>query len=340
MVVTQPRRISAISVAERIAQERIEKVGQTSGYHIKLEAKKTSKTRILLMTTGILLRRLQLEGDLKGISHVFVDEVHERDINTDFLLIVLKNLMKKRPELKVVLMSATLNATLFSDYFKAEGCSLITIPGRAFPVTSFFLEDALEQTGFLISPTSDCIYRPNNRNSGGGGGGGGGNTRNENERQSKKQIEVERMRRLHALRKQLTGKCSEDTIRSLEIVDEAIVNKDLIISLVVHIVRTCEAGAILIFVPGLAEIRDITELLRESRELSAVTANQGEVLKIFPLHSSLSSAEQNRVFSIYPTDTRKIVVSTNIAETSVTIPDVVYVIDTGRVKENRYDEVR
>jgi HrpA-like RNA helicase len=280
------------------------------------------------MTTGVLLRRLQLEGDLSGISHVFVDEVHERDINTDFLLIVLKNLMRRRPELKIVLMSATLNANLFRDYFSSEGCALITIPGRAFPVTTFFLEDAFEQTGYVVPPTSDCIYKPNSRD----------RDRNNSDRQARNKAETDRVRRLQTLRKQLSGKCSEDTIRSLELVDEAIINKELIVALVSHIVRSCEAGAILIFVPGLGEIRDLLDLLRESKELKA--AANGEILKILPLHSSLSSAEQSRVFHIYPSGTRKIVVSTNIAETSVTIPDVVYVIDTGRVKENRYDEVR
>jgi len=83
----------------------VETCGQTAGYHIKLESKKSARTRILLMTTGVLLRKLQMEGDLGGISHIFVDEVHERDINTDFLLIVLKRLMAQRPALKVVLMS-------------------------------------------------------------------------------------------------------------------------------------------------------------------------------------------------------------------------------------------
>lgn len=96
IIVTQPRRISAISVAERIAQERCEKIGESAGYHIRLEVKKSARTRILMMTTGVLLRKLQIEGELVGVSHVFVDEVHERDINTDFLLIVLKQLLARR----------------------------------------------------------------------------------------------------------------------------------------------------------------------------------------------------------------------------------------------------
>ena len=89
IVVTQPRRISAVSVAERIAQERVETCGQTAGYHIKLEAKKSAQTRILLMTTGVLLRKLQMEGELGGISHVFVDEVGVRDRHQHILIFTL-----------------------------------------------------------------------------------------------------------------------------------------------------------------------------------------------------------------------------------------------------------
>ena len=90
IIVTQPRRISAIGVSERIADERCEKVGDTCGYSIKLEKKMSSRTRLLLCTTGILLRRLQVDPDIANVTHVFVDEVHERDLNTDFLIIILK----------------------------------------------------------------------------------------------------------------------------------------------------------------------------------------------------------------------------------------------------------
>ncbi|CAN0094298.1 unnamed protein product, partial [Heterosigma akashiwo] len=100
VLVTQPRRISAIGVAERIAQERAERVGQTAGYQIRLESKRTAQTRLLLCTTGVLLRRLQCDGALATVSHVFVDEVHERDLNTDFLLIILRDLLPRRPKLK------------------------------------------------------------------------------------------------------------------------------------------------------------------------------------------------------------------------------------------------
>ena len=117
MIVTQPRRISAIGVAERVAEERGERVGGTVGYSIKLEKRISRQTRLLLCTTGVLLRRLQCDPDLASVSHVFVDEVHERDLNTDFLIIILRDLLARRKDLKLVLMSATLNAESFSKYF-------------------------------------------------------------------------------------------------------------------------------------------------------------------------------------------------------------------------------
>ena len=104
IIVTQPRRISAIGVADRIAAERVEKVGQTVGYSIRLDSRRSSATRLLLCTTGVLLRRLQVDPDLASVSHVFVDEVHERDLNTDFLLIILRDLLYRRKSIKLILM--------------------------------------------------------------------------------------------------------------------------------------------------------------------------------------------------------------------------------------------
>ena len=126
------------------------------GYHIRLEAKKSLHTQILFMTTGVLLRMLQIsDNHLKDVSHIFVDEVHERDVNTDFLLIVLTKLLAVRKDLKIILMSATLRAEIFTEYFGKrelrdviEGkYQLVNIPGRAFPVTTYYLEDAIEQIG-------------------------------------------------------------------------------------------------------------------------------------------------------------------------------------------------
>ena len=174
IICTQPRRISAVSVAERVADERGEKIGQSVGYQIRLESKKSASTRLLFCTTGILLRRLQGDSKLEGVSHIVVDEIHERSIDSDFLLIILKELMTRRPDIKIVLMSATLNAELFSGYFTTPSgpSPAIHIPGFTHPVTEHYLEDCLEMTGYVIDPTGDYAKEgaADERHAGGGGG--------------------------------------------------------------------------------------------------------------------------------------------------------------------------
>jgi HrpA-like RNA helicase len=124
------------------------------GYQIRLERKASASTRLLFCTTGILLRRLQGDGALEGVSHVVVDEIHERSLDSDFLLIILRDLVRARPDIKVVLMSATLNAELFASYF--DGCPTLHIQGFTHPVAEFYLEDCLEMTGHVIEAGSDC----------------------------------------------------------------------------------------------------------------------------------------------------------------------------------------
>jgi ATP-dependent RNA helicase DHX57 len=137
--VTQPRRISAIALAERVSQERGGKVGQSVGYSIRLENQVSDSTKLLFCTTGILLRRLESRTNVKDrflsdVSHIIVDEVHERSIDSDFLLMVLKDLIAERKDLKIILMSATLNSNLFAEYFGVETTPVVHIPGRTFPV--------------------------------------------------------------------------------------------------------------------------------------------------------------------------------------------------------------
>eukprot|EP00804_Cyclotella_cryptica_P008661 CCRYP_020114-RE/>CCRYP_020114-RE protein AED:0.18 eAED:0.18 QI:30/0.83/0.71/1/0.83/0.85/7/67/1794 len=300
IIVTQPRRISAIGVSERIAAERCERLGETVGYSIRLESKRSSKTRLLLCTTGVLIRRLQVDPDLAAVSHVFVDEVHERDLNTDFLLIILKDLLRRRPSLKLVLMSATLNADIFSQWF---GCCPI-----AQPVKEFRLEDALQVTGHSILEQSDCARRNKP-----------GDSTDANPSKTS-------LRRLYP-------NYSKNVIDSLAIVDESVINYDLIADLLQYICRYLEDGAILVFLPGLKEITTAKEAL------SKLDYFRDSNAMIYPLHSSLSNADQTAIFQRPPNGKRKIVLSTNIAETSITIDDVVFVVDTGRVKENRYDNL-
>jgi HrpA-like RNA helicase len=194
IIVTQPRRISAISLAERVASERCEPVGGTVGYNVRIESAISNETQLLFCTTGVLLRRLVNDRFLEGVSHVIVDEVHERDVDSDFLLIILRDLLPVRKDLKVIIMSATLHLDLFLKYFSEKGPSgggvyndsgvsreipatesslsssrllnsdpvTVHIQGSMFPVTRFFLEDVLLETNFL-----------DGRGGGGGGGGSG-----------------------------------------------------------------------------------------------------------------------------------------------------------------------
>ncbi|KAJ3051730.1 ATPdependent RNA helicase, partial [Rhizophlyctis rosea] len=178
ILVTQPRRISAIGVAERVASERGERLGGTVGYQIRLENCMSDFTRILFCTTGILLRRLEeggADGGIDDVSHIVVDEVHERSLDSDFLLMVLRDLLEVRTDLTLILMSATLNAELFQQYF-GSNTPRVHIPGRTFPVKTLWLEDALQKTGY--QPDGDLARKGGPRaitTAGGSTPGRGGN---------------------------------------------------------------------------------------------------------------------------------------------------------------------
>lgn len=298
IIVTQPRRVAAMGVAARVAQERLEDVDKTPGtvgYAIRGERRASPDTRVLFCTTGVVLRRLATaDADLAGVSHVVVDEAHERGVDTDLLICLLRDLLARNSTIKVVLMSATINEQIFIDYF--GGCPSLTIPGFTHPVTDHYLEDLVPEIKYR--PTASRF----------------GPKLSEDQKAA--------MRRDY----EKLGLEHED-MRALEILSQNDrIDYGLVAATVKHIVDTSTSGAVLIFMPGVMEIRACVAELN-SAGLGAVD--------ILPLHANLSSAEQRRVFA--PTKGRKIVVATNVAETSVTIPDVVYVVDTGRVKETQYD---
>jgi hypothetical protein len=167
------RRISAISIAERVAQEQCLPKGKTDtgvgslvGYQVRLEAAASKDTQLLFVTPGILLRRLQSSPLLSEFTHIILDEVHERDRYTDFLLVQLKNvLLPQRPDLRLILMSATLQTELLIQYFAADDHpfykenppSVIAIEGRTFPVQEFFLEHVLEMTGYIDPAVANAV---------------------------------------------------------------------------------------------------------------------------------------------------------------------------------------
>ncbi|MEE6501081.1 hypothetical protein FKM82_004056 [Ascaphus truei] len=320
IVCTQPRRISAISVAERVAAERAEACGKgnSTGYQIRLESQLPRKQgSILYCTTGIVLQWLQSDQCLSSVSHIVIDEIHERNLQSDVLMAIVKDLLKRRADLKVILMSATLNAEKFSQYF--DNCPMLHIPGFTFPVKEYLLEDVIEMLRYL---PKDTDKRP----------------------QWKKRFMQGRMVRVEKEEKEelyrerwpdfvrkLQGRYSASTIDALELIDDEKVDLDLIAELIRHIVLKGEDGAILVFLPGWDNISTLNDLL-----MSQVMFKSDKFI-IIPLHSLMPTVNQTQVFKKSPPGVRKIVIATNIAETSITIDDVVHVIDGGKIKETHYD---
>ncbi len=323
IICTQPRRISATSVAERVADEQAEPIGRSVGYQIRLETKRSAETRLTFCTTGVLLRRLQSDPLLSDVSHVVVDEIHERGVESDFLLVILKSLLRRRRDLRLVLMSATLDASLFSRYF--DGCPVISIPGRTFPVADHYLEDVLEAVLPALGPEGPRELLQGHRARG----------KPSQQDRSAPLPEDELFDDEGGAGAVVgAGQYSAGTREVLSSLAEDSVHHELIEQLVLHIsdkhwAEDQGAGAILVFLPGLF---DITRLLGKMSSHSQ--------LWVLPLHGTLLSQEQRKVFGHPPKGRRKVILSTNIAETSVTIDDVVYVVDAGRVKEIQYDPAR
>ncbi|XP_059450268.1 DExH-box ATP-dependent RNA helicase DExH3 isoform X2 [Corylus avellana] len=319
IICTQPRRISAMSVAERVSAEKGEPLGETVGYKVRLEGMKGKNTHLLFCTSGILLRRLLSDRDLNGITHVFVDEIHERGMNEDFLLIVLKDLLPRRRDLRLVLMSATLNADLFSSYF--EGAPTFHIPGFTHPVTAHFLEDVLEKTGYKLT--------------------------------SFNQIDDYGQEKLWKTQKQLMPRKRKNQITAL--VEDALskssfenyssrardslacwmpdcIGFNLIEAVLCHICRKERPGAVLVFMTGWEDI----SCLRDQLKAHPLLGDPNRVL-LLTCHGSMATSEQKLIFENPPPNVRKIVLATNMAEASITINDIVFVVDCGKAKETTYD---
>uniref|UniRef100_A0A4W6C4D2 ATP-dependent DNA/RNA helicase DHX36 n=1 Tax=Lates calcarifer TaxID=8187 RepID=A0A4W6C4D2_LATCA len=288
VVCTQPRRISAISVAERVAAERAESVGNgnSCGYQIRLQSRLPRRQgSVLYCTTGIILQWLHSDPLLSSVSHLVLDEIHERNLQSDVLLIIVKDLLKLRDDLKIILMSATLNAEKFSKYF--DNCPMIHIPGLTFPVEEFLLEDIVEMTR----------YHPQNQDRRSSWKRGFWQGRNSRPEKEEKEAEYKE-----------SWPCYARTLRD----------------------RNHE-GAILVFLPGWDNISSLNDLLM------AQPMFRSDRFVIIPLHSLMPTVNQTQVFKRPPPGVRKIVIATNIAETSITIDDVVYVIDGGKIKETNFD---
>ncbi|KAI1001183.1 Pre-mRNA-splicing factor ATP-dependent RNA helicase-like protein [Podosphaera aphanis] len=251
---TQPRRVAAMSVAARVADEMGVKVGNEVGYSIRFEDSTCDKTVLKYMTDGMLLREFMTEPDLGGYSALMIDEAHERTVHTDILLALVKDLARERPEMKLLISSATMNASKFAEYF--DDAPIFNIPGRRYPVDIHY------------TPQPEANY-------------------------------------LAAA-----------------------------ITTVFQIHTTQGKGDILVFLTGQDEIeaaeQNITDI---SRKLGSRVPE----LVICPIYANLPSELQSKIFEPTPDGARKVVLATNIAETSLTIAGIVYVIDPGFVKENIYN---
>ncbi len=266
---TQPRRIAASSTAKRIANEMGTPLGVNVGYKIRFTDKMNIGASIKLMTDGILLAETQSDRLLKKYDTLIIDEAHERSLNIDFLLGYLKQLLPKRPDLKLIITSATIDAQRFAEHFGSENVPvpIIEVSGRLYPVEIRYRP----------------VYDPNFDLS-------------EESHKNSKAIEAQKEHNL------------------IEAIAEAVDE-------VCHI----GSGNILIFLPGEREIRDTANILRRRHPPH---------VEILPLFARLSAQEQEKIFK--PTNARRIVLATNVAETSLTVPGIRFVIDTGLARVKRY----
>lgn len=259
---TQPRRLAARSVAARVAEEIGSPLGELVGYQVRFEDQSTDASLIKLMTDGILLAETQHDRFLERYDTIIVDEAHERSLNIDFLLGFLKTLLPRRPDLKLIITSATIDLERFSQHF--DGAPIVEVSGRTYPV--------------------DTWYRP------------------------------------------LSAEVDEDGER---LVDDLSVDQGILQAL--DEIEAHERsvgqrpGDVLVFLPGEREIRDCAEVLRKA---------QLRFTEVLPLYARLTPAEQQKIFQ--PRPGRKIVLATNVAETSLTVPGIRYVIDSGTARISRY----
>ncbi|MBU9557147.1 ATP-dependent RNA helicase HrpA [Burkholderia multivorans] len=269
---TQPRRLAASSTGRRIAEELGTPFGEVVGYKVRFTDNLAPGASVKLMTDGILLAETQTDPLLKAYDTLIIDEAHERSLNIDFLLGYLKEILPKRPDLKLIVTSATIDADRFARHFGSDAhpAPVIEVSGRLYPV--------------------EVRYRP---------------------------VAEDRPAVKHA-----EGTASRDRVKTAR---EA--ERDLMDAIVDAVDELCREGSgdVLVFLPGEREIREAAEALRKHHPPHT---------EILPLFARLSAADQDKVFK--PSNARRIVLATNVAETSLTVPGIRYVVDTGLARVKRY----
>ncbi|MBO0843020.1 MAG: ATP-dependent RNA helicase HrpA, partial [Nocardioides sp.] len=280
---TQPRRIAARSVAERIASELGVPLGDLVGYQVRFTDRTSASSRVKLMTDGILLAELQRDRDLRRYDTIIIDEAHERSLNIDFLLGYLRRLLPRRPDLKVVITSATIDPERFAAHFALSPSTGLVAPSGGPRGASSVLAPIVEVSGRTFPV--EVRYRP--------------------------LMQVDEL--------------DEDGEVVVRDQTEAIVDA-------VKELSAEGPGDVLVFLPGEREIRDAADALSDALGLGR--ERTGGHVEIVPLYSRLSAAEQHRVFSSHTG--RRIVLATNVAETSLTVPGIKYVVDTGVARISRY----
>ena len=289
---TQPRRIAARTVASRIAQELNSPLGEVVGYKVRFNDKLSENSYVKLMTDGILLAETQGDKFLNAYDTIIIDEAHERSLNIDFLLGYLKQLLPKRPDLKVIVTSATIDAERFSSHF--NGAPVIEVSGRTYPV--------------------EIRYRPL---------GKAGFRAKESAEAENAQFDLDDENVFGIARKAKTE------ARWLEEDDEEEAIEEAIMDAADDLLRQGD-GDILVFLPGEREIRDVADHLRKYQGRSTKLKH----IEVLPLFARLSIEDQQKIFKSH--SSRRIVLATNVAETSLTVPGIKYVIDAGLARMNRY----
>lgn len=288
---TQPRRLAARSVAERIAEELGQKIGETIGYQVRFTSEVGEHSAIKLMTDGILLAEIQNDKLLRRYSTLIIDEAHERSLNIDFILGYLKRILPQRPDLKVIITSATIDPERFARHFSPS-----YVPGQGI-IDENLSDEEREIAEAILPDDAPPIIEVSGRTY---------------------PVEI-RYRPL---------KGEEDAYLDDEEVDEDRDPTDAILDAIKELAKEAP-GDILIFFSGEREIRDAKDAI-EAMVLKSPRLNY----EVLPLYARLSLAEQHRVFS--PGSRPRIVLATNVAETSLTVPGIKYVIDTGTARISRY----